>query len=414
MSRSILVFFSLMLVLVGATAWLRSGPPIRNGIWQARLERADGKEIAFNFEVKDSAGSKILYLINSSERLLVDKVFQTGDSITFQLPFFDSYIIAALDQHGVLNGRYVKRLAGSDQIMPFVALYNSDERFSATKSPQYNVTGSWEARFIGRDGSASPAIGEFVQQGALVSGTFRSPGGDYRYLQGIVSGDSLKLSTFDGGHAYLFLARIDNDQTISSGKFYAGPTASENWNAKRNAEAILPDGYQVSKAKNPDEKLNFRFRSTDNQWVSIQDPKYKGKVVVIQILGSWCPNCMDETSFLSKYYIANRQRGVEVIGLAYERTTDFERSRKSLQSFQQRFNLQYPVLITGVAVSDSLLTEKSLPQIDKIAVFPTSIFIDKNGKVAKIYAGYDGPATGIHYQEFTEEFESTVDSLLKQ
>ena len=123
---------------------------------------------------------------------------------------------------------------------------------------------------------------------------------------------------------------------------------------------------------------------------------------------------MDETQFLSSYYAANHQRGVEVLGLAYEYTTNYETSKKSLQAFQQRFNVQYPILVTGVTVMDSLKTEKTLPQLQNIEAFPTSIFIDKKGTVRKIFTGYSGPATGEHFTEFKQEFNGLVDGLLAE
>ncbi|HJY23008.1 MAG TPA: hypothetical protein VJ279_08995, partial [Hanamia sp.] len=105
---------------------------------------------------------------------------------------------------------------------------------------------------------------------------------------------------------------------------------------------------------------------------------------------------------------------IEFIGLAYERTTDFKASQKALQPFIKRFNIQYPILITGVSVSDTLRTEKTLPQIDKITVFPTTIFIDKKGNVRKIHTGFDGPATGEHYIQYQKEFDEITNELLNE
>ncbi|HVU85232.1 MAG TPA: TlpA disulfide reductase family protein, partial [Puia sp.] len=147
---------------------------------------------------------------------------------------------------------------------------------------------------------------------------------------------------------------------------------------------------------------------------SVKDSRFRDKVLIIQIMGSWCPNCMDETRFLSDYYKANHRRGVEIIALAYERATDFGESRKALQSFRKRLGVTYPILVTGVAVSDTLKTEKTLPQITRIAGFPTTLFIDKKGSVRKISTGFNGPGTGDHYEIFQKEFNELVDGLLKE
>lgn len=394
--------------------WSAKDPVLRNGFWSVSLQRHDGHEIVFNFEAKDSAGRKILYIINGDERLLVDSVIITGDSVFIQMPFFESGLKAKFNRDGNLEGDWMIRLADKEQVMPFKAVYNQRQRFAALVPPQYNISGRWAVSFIRQNGKILQALGEFTQNGTHLSGTFITSSGDYRYLDGVVSGDSLKLSTFDGGNAYLFTAKITDDHTISDGYFYSGPVSSDQWKAKKDSAAALPDTYQHTLMRAGESRLNFRFKSIDDKMVSIQDERFKNKVVIVQLLGSWCPNCMDETKFLSDYYNKNRQKGIEVIGLAYERSTDFQRSKKSIQSFRQRFNTQYPILVTGVTASDSLLTEKTLPQLDKIKAFPTSIFIDRKGIVRKIHNGFTGPGTPERYELLKQQFDKTINDLLNE
>ncbi|MEI9955428.1 MAG: hypothetical protein WDM90_03755 [Ferruginibacter sp.] len=123
---------------------------------------------------------------------------------------------------------------------------------------------------------------------------------------------------------------------------------------------------------------------------------------------------MDETAFLSDYYNKNKQRGIEVIALAYEYSTDWERSVKSLQKFQNRFNVQYTVLNTGVTVGDTLRTEKTLPELTPIKFFPSSVILDKKGKIRKLDTGFNGPATGEHYVAYKKDFYAAVDKLLQE
>ena len=158
--------------------------------------------------------------------------------------------------------------------------------------------------------------------------------------------------------------------------------------------------------------LAFTFKDIDGRSVSLGDPRFKGKVVLLQIMGSWCPNCMDETRFLSSFYKEYQNKGVEIIALAYERSTDFTRSQASLRSVRDRFQVSYPMLITGVTVSDPQRAEKTLPQLEKIVNFPTTIFINKAGQIAKIHTGFSGPGTGDHYEEQKKEIYETVNSLL--
>ncbi|MEO6721082.1 MAG: TlpA disulfide reductase family protein [Ferruginibacter sp.] len=401
----------LIVIAMGCT----SRQELATGIWRAELTREDGKIIPFNFETKDSSGKKILYVQNANERLLVDSIIVSGDSVFIQMPFFESKIVAKMIGDN-LQGAWIKAGKDSSQSMPFKAIYNTEGRFpsNATTSAN-NVSGRWAVNFINIvEGDTAFSVGEFVQKGEIVTGTFLNPSGDYRYLQGVVDGDSLKLSCFDGGHAYLFTATINGGQSLTNGFYYAGQTYMEKWVAHRDENASLPDGYGATKLKTTDSSLNFKFRSISGDSVSISDDRFKNKVVLIQLMGSWCPNCMDETQFLSDYYNKHRNNGIEIIALAYERSTDFERSAKAISLFQKRFDIQYPMLVTGVTVSDTLRAEKTLPQLDKINAFPTLIILDKRGKVRSIHSGFNGPATGIHYEHFKDEFSKLVGNLLKE
>ncbi len=388
---------------------------LKSGAWRATIERPDGQLIVFNFETKDSSGKKIIYVINGSERLLVDSIETRQDSIFIQMPFFESGFKAKVLPDGNLQGVWIKKYGKIIQSLPFKAEYNTKQRFDASSPAIANISGRWSANFKAKNSKVSALVGEFKQNGSYLTGTFLDPTGDYRFLEGVVTGDSLKLSGFDGGHAFLFTAKIDDANKISGGKFYSGARGIEDWNAERNAKAALPDGYSETKIKPGSGKLNFSFPDVDNgRKISITRKAYEKKVVVIQILGSWCPNCMDETKFLSEYYKKNHQKGVEVIGIAYERTADFENSQKALQSFKKRFNVQYPILVSGVSVSDPMRTEKTLPQLEKIEAFPTTIFVDKKGNISKIHSGFNGPATGEHYTEFKKEFDKIIEKLLTE
>jgi peroxiredoxin len=413
MNRSRRLALAMASVLITMVSCAEKSPSLKTGIWRSTLDRADGRQIAFNFEVKDSAGKKVIYIINGEERLLVDSIRINGDSVLINMPFFESGFRAKLNDKNNLEGVFFKRLADKDQIVPFHAVYNEKERFPITSKPTGSINGRWAVEFRDSKNNIENSVGEFHQKGNHVKGTFLNTSGDYRYLDGVVNGDSVQLSAFDGGHAYLFTAKISGD-SITGGKFYSGPVASEQWVAKKDDKAALPDAFEETKMKPGQQSLDFSFKSIDGKTVSINDPEYKNKVVIIQIMGSWCPNCMDETKFLSDYYSRNKDKGVEMVGLAYERSTDFERSAKALQSFRNRFNVQYPILVTGVTVSDSLRSEKTLPQIEKINAFPTTIFIDRKGVVRKIHTGFTGPGTGEHYDEFKKEFDELVTGLLNE
>jgi thiol-disulfide isomerase/thioredoxin len=387
-----------------------TGPPLKNGIWRAGVTRADGHAVIFNFRTADSAGKKILYVINGKEHLLVDHISVRGDSVFIKMPFFDSRFEAVILPDGNLSGKWIRNMGATEQVYAFAAVHNQTGRFDSYARPAFDVSGHWAAHFKGSEDSTE-AIGEFFQQGSRVTGTFLTPTGDYRFLEGVVSGDTLKLSTFDGGHAYSFSAILNHPDSMIRGTFYAGAAGYQQWTAERNEKASLPDEYSLARLKPGETSLNFKFRSIDGQWISNRDAAFKNKVVIIQIMGSWCPNCMDETRFLSDYFKTHRSQGIQMIALAYERTANFSVSKKSLEAFRSRFGVDYPILVTGVTVSDTNRTEKTLPQLEHIEGFPTTIFIDKKGLVRKISTGFNGPGTGTHYEIYKKEFDALVSGL---
>jgi len=396
-------------------------PPVfRNGQWRAILERKDGNNIVFNFEVKDSVGKKVLYLRNAGERLLVDDITREGDSVIIRLPLYESQLRAVVTREGNLEGVWVRHLAVDYLVVPFKAFYGQAYRFATRfatggggPAGKASVEGRWAAVFrAAGDKDTTFRVGEFQQKGDRVTGTFLDAGGDLRYLEGVVDGDSLKLSCFDGTHAYFFTAKVEGDKLLG-GQYFAGPTAHETWTAQKDDNARLQDQFAMTKWKK-EAPFTFTFKDIEGHSVSLSDDRFKGKVVLIQIMGSWCPNCMDETRFLSGFYDEYHPKGLEIIALAYERSTDFARSQASLRGWQQRFQVKYPMLITGVAVGDPQRAEKTLPQLERIVNFPTTIFINKAGRIEKIHTGFSGPGTGEHYEEQKKEFYVEVNELLGQ
>ncbi len=383
----------------------------QQGTWLAKLHRSDGNTIPFTFDWKIENSKMVWYIHNAAEKIKVTNIVAKGDSLWIQMPVFESQF--KLQYHNnKLTGVWLKNGASKIQSIPFTA-EQGIKRFASNTTSHTNITGRWATTFA-KSNPKDLSIAELKQLGNKLSGTFLNATGDLRYLEGIVTKDSLFLSCFDGSHAFLFTAKVDDDKKISGGTYYSGATYSENWFAIKDENAKIATESVAMFVKPGEEKLNFTFKNLTGKIVSINDNSFKNKVVVIQLMGSWCPNCMDETAYLTEYYTKNKQRGIAIIALAYEYTTNWERSIKSLQKFQQRFNIAYPILNTEVAVTDTLRTEKTLPQLTAIKVFPSSIILDKKGRIRKLDTNFNGPATGEHYEFYKKEFEATIDTLLQE
>ncbi len=398
------------LMLLVSISSAQSKLPI--GIWRGVLKTATANDLPFNFEIKNVANKQQLFILNGQERFKVTDIRQMGDSVFIRMPLFNSEF--KLQYQGkTLKGKWIKHYGDHDGLMDFTATRGQNWRFfKATPPSKINVSGRWQTIFKS-GGRQDTTVGEFKQIGAKLTGTFLTTTGDYRYLDGTVKGNKLYLSTFDGGHAYLFTADITGNKTITNGKFYSGYDGLDQWTAHKDKNAKLPDAYSLTYLKAGSDKIDFTFPDLDGKQVSLNDNQFKNKVVIVQILGSWCPNCMDETAYMINYYKKFHAQGVEVIGLAYERTTDFDKSKLTLQQVKDKFNVKYPLLITGYTPSKGD-PQKSLPMLANFKGFPTTIIIDKKGIVRKIHTGFSGPGTGKYYTEFVNEFEKLTTDLLAE
>jgi len=383
--------------------------------YTAYLVRQDNNTVVFNIEVAKENNETVFYIINADERIKITPIMVTNDSVNFSMPTFESTFKTKRNADGSLRGTWIKGTAGEFQNWVFYAIPNQNFRFAKNQgSAKYNISGKWEVTFSKPGSTPKRALAEFEQDGDRITGSFLTTTGDYRYLEGIVTGDSLKMSTFDGAHAYTFYAKVADDDKIVGGVYLAGYNGKETWTAKKDDNAKEPVQEQPTKLKPGQSKLNFTFKDLDGNPVSINDDRFKNKVVVVQLMGSWCPNCLDETKFLSDFYNKYKSRGFEIISLAYEYTTDWDRSVKSLSKFQKLFNVQYPMLITGVTSTDELKTEKTLPQLTPIRSFPTSIFLDRKGNVKEVHSVFYGPGTKKYFDEYTKIFTAIVEGLLKE
>jgi len=237
-----------------------------------------------------------------------------------------------------------------------------------------------------------------------------TPTGDFRFLEGIVQGKSFALSAFGGSTPYLLKGEFSSDSTFTGE--YITPRSKTPFKGSRNPKAALPDSYKVTQMKPGFTTLGFTFPNLEGRQVSLKDEKYRGKVVIVTILGSWCPNCLDENIFLAEWYKKNHDRGIEIIGLGFERKPDFESGKKSLGALKTRLDIPYEILFAGKSGVENV--SKVLPELDGFAAFPTTIFMDKKGNVRKIHSGFNGPATGKFHEEFKAEFNALIDELLAE
>jgi thiol-disulfide isomerase/thioredoxin len=265
--------------------------------------------------------------------------------------------------------------------------------------------------FVYDEKDTTNGIGIFEQTNNKLTGTILTPVGDYRYLNGSVTNGELSLHTFDGEHLYVFTATKNNDTTLV-GEFRSGKSRLESWTATKNDTATLPDGDSLTLLKKGYSKIDFSFPDLEGKLVSPADDQFKNKVLVLQLFGSWCSNCMDETRFLSQWYRENQDKAVAILGLAYEQKADFEYGKSRVEKMKSRLQVPYDFVLAGT--KDKEEASKTLPMLNQVIAFPTLIFVGKNGEVKRIHTGFNGPGTGKYYEEFQEEFNQTITELLSE
>jgi thiol-disulfide isomerase/thioredoxin len=374
------------------------------GQWHSTI-KTDGGELPFYIKFIPNADSTTYssFAINGDENLAMDTAFFKNDSIHIPIEIFDAEIVAKVSGNK-MTGNWKRFIGGTKYISSeFKAELADKELFSISSEQPESVDGKWATTFISQpSGNTTVSVGIFKQSGKKVTGTFLTTTGDYRYLAGVMDGDSLKLSTFDGTHLFLFKAKKTGNTL--TGKFWSNIHSVENWTATLDPKlTYLKPGF---------DKIEFAFPATDGKVLNISDKAFGNKVKIIQIMGTWCPNCMDESKYLAPWYDKNKDRGVEIIGLAYEKSNEMAVSGPKIEKMKQRFGINYPVLLAGL--KGGAEAAKSLPMLNTVLGFPTTIIIDKKGIVRQIHTGFSGPGTGQYYEEWIQDFNLLIDKLVAE
>lgn len=376
---------------------------LKQGIYRGVLELQDYELLPFNFEVKSDSS---LVIFNAEERVELNEIAYRNDSVFIKFPVFEG-VLAAKIENDDLNGVFVKELV--NRIVPFSAEFNNSVRFFAENATNRNVEGVWETVFSEGTDEAYIAKGVFYQQNNHVTGTFRTTTGDYRFLDGVLDGDTLKLSAFDGSHAFYFKAKVI-DSTMN-GYFYSGNHWKEPFTARLNPDYELPDAYTLTYLNEGFETFDFRFPDAQGTMISLSDALFEDKVVVVQLMGTWCPNCLDESRYFSEYIKKSKPDNVQFVALAFEYDKTPERAFEKINKLKDRFKLDYPILLAQYGGISKAEAQQKLPMLNHVLSYPTTIIIDKNGVVRKIHTGFNGPATGNKFTEFKNEFESFLAKL---
>jgi peroxiredoxin len=415
-SRSIRASF-----LTLALGWIATGcedAPVADqpvglptGYWVASITLPGG-DIETGLEISRDGDIYNASLVNGQERVRIDDVQFADGELVLRFPAFNNEIRATL-AGGTLSGELtlVKRY-GDTEVMPFSATAGGEVSAEGGPAANHDLSGRWAVRFHEPDGTDTASIGEFAQRGSRLFGTFLNPNGDHRFLAGHVRGDEFHLSTFDGAHAFIFSGGIDEEGKIVDADFWSGTSWHQTWSANRDMSVVLPDAFSRTWLKPGYERFEFEFPDENGNIVTLNDEKYRDKVVMVTIAGTWCPNCNDEARYLAPFYKRYRDRGLEIVALMFEHFDDEVIAAEQVRAFRSKHDIEYDTLIAGISDKDD--ASRKLPSLSAVLAFPTTIFIDRDGRVRKIHTGFSGPGTGEYFVELQKQFTELVTTLLAE
>jgi thiol-disulfide isomerase/thioredoxin len=400
------IFWIFLLVLI-VSCNEEKDDALEQGAWRVSLDIGKDKEIPFLLTMN---ADTTMVFYNAEEKIDITDIAIDGDSITIAHPVFEG-VFKGMFTSNSIKGDFIK--PSLNRVVPFVMYSGNAPRFNVVNQPTASITGNWKTVFSpNNEEDRYIAKGIFSQTGSKVTGTFRTTTGDYRYLEGAIDNDSIKLSTFDGAHAFLFEAKV-TDSTMN-GVFYSGNHWKEPFVASRNEDYELPAANDLTFLNEGYDKFAFSFPDVEENMISLEDASFQDKVVIVQLMGTWCPNCLDETKYYTAYINENKPENVAFVSLAFEYATTEEKAFTAISKLKERVGVPYPILLAQYGSSSKKKAQEKLPMLNHVLSYPTTIFIDKKGTVRKIHTGFNGPATGDKYKDFVKEFESFVAELASE
>ncbi|MES2587605.1 MAG: TlpA disulfide reductase family protein [Bacteroidota bacterium] len=379
---------------------------LKKGNWSAHLVLNENTKLPFKLIISGSKKRPIFTILNAEEKIELSSIKTINDSFQIDFPHFHSYLRFVVKNKEYIDGFWTNLNKGNDYRIQFFA--SCEPSFNETGSMPLDLTGRWKTTFSPNTDKSELAIGVFKSNAYQITGTFLTETGDYRFLDGFNYNNKMYISCFDGSRAFLFTASLEGDQL--NGTFYSGKHYSTPFIASRDEKFELrnPDSLTYVVKNEP---FSFKIKDLEGKEYNFPNEKTKNKVSIIQITGSWCPNCLDEARFLKEMSAKYKESGLEIISVCYETPTNFEEQVQKVKLLKSRMNLDFTFLIGGQA--NKALASEQFSNLNQIISFPTAIFIDKNGQVAKIHTGFNGPGTGDIYTNFTKETELLIQGLLK-
>lgn len=397
-------FFSASLLIISL---FTSAQMIKPGQWRGSVVY-EGLQVPFLFEIGYPNGEvPEITIINGSDRRVISNAMVDGDSIVIPFDPFDVEIRARFTAMG-MSGTYNKYYR--DLSIPFVAEFGKPRMMKNTVRPIAPIEGRWDITLSPDTPGMSKGVGLFTQRGHIISGTIMTEVSDYRFFEGILDGDSIKLSCFDGAHAFAFMGR--RNENGWSGEMIYGSGYTEPWVASYDSEAELEDPFEMVEIERGKHRPYYDLLGAGEGKYAIDPTKYEDKVLIIQLFGTWCPNSHDQTKYLVDWFNENEDKDVAILAASYEANYSQEYGLERLDKYRKVNDIPYDLVLGGRLSKTA--AAMPFPFIQRIEAFPTLVIVDKQGYVRHVHSYFNGPATGDYYRSFDQRFNEIIDALIAE
>jgi thiol-disulfide isomerase/thioredoxin len=375
------------------------------GLWDATVT-VRNLEVPFRFEIAGD-GEKVLGSFRNGDAKFTSS---SGSYKNGNLLIVWDYTASRLEatvHDGVIDGKYYRNGRDAKTVYPFHAKPFVPPVLTTDGVP--NIAGLWVIPVKTDKGEAA---WQFIvrQSGPEVTAAILRIDGDTGALEGTFKDSKFVLSHFSGARPSVFEVSLLADGSLSilqDGKTKLTAIRSTEAMAKGIPEPTDPSKH--TSVKDPTKPFSFAFDDLQGKPVTNDDPRFQGKVVLVNIAGSWCPNCHDETPFLVSLYKKYHEQGLEIVVLSFEEADQLNDPVR-LRAFVKKYGIEYTVLMAG----DWEQAGNKLPQMANFNAWPTTFFIGRDGLVRGAHAGFPSSGSGELFVKAKEEFEARVEKLLAE
>lgn len=341
---------------------------------------------------------------NATEAIRSERVEHFGDTLRIHVPIYGTFLDFTEISDTSMAGYWINP-SRTDYRVPVSASRSMRQHHLPAPAGQDTLT--YACTFSEGTDDAYPAEGLFTVNGANLYATFRTETGDYRFLEGTPNTDDWSFGCFDGSHLFHFTARVSGDSI--SGRFYSGTHWSEPFSGTRTSGSVLRDPFTITYVVN-DSLIRPKIINASGERSTLSTEYFTGKTNIVHILGTWCPNCLDESLYLAELSKKYGDEQLNITGFAFERKTSDSLRIAGIERYRKQTGITYPIYLSGDAAKGQ--ASEVFSMLNGITSFPTTLVLDKYGNIVLVHTGFNGPGTGAHYTSFRRRFESALDSLV--